>query len=89
MYPTYRNGTRVLVNLDVYLNQTPVPNDVILAKHPFKTGVYIVKRVSHITDDGRYLGLGDNSFSSSDSRGFGALRLENILGKIVETHSNG
>ena len=84
MYPTYRSGDRVLVNLDAYLNQTPAPEDVILAKHPFKSGVYIVKRVSYITDDNRYFVLGDNAFGSSDSRGFGALSQDNILGKVIK-----
>ena len=84
MYPTYRSGDRVLVNLDAYLNQTPAPEDVVLAKHPFKTGVYIVKRVSHITDDHRYFVVGDDPSNSSDSRGFGALDQEKILGKVIK-----
>ncbi|WP_071880668.1 nickel-type superoxide dismutase maturation protease [[Leptolyngbya] sp. PCC 7376] len=88
MYPTYRDGTRVLVNLDAYLQKTPESKDVVLALHPFKIGVYIIKRVSHVTDDGRYFVVGDNSFSSSDSRGFGPLRLEKILGRVIETRSH-
>ena len=85
MYPTYRNGDRVLVNLDAFINQTqtPAPNDVILAKHPFKAGVFLIKRVSHVTNDNRYFVVGDNALESSDSRGFGALGLDKILGKVI------
>lgn len=84
MYPTYRSGDRLLINLDAYLTETPVPEDIVLAKHPFKTGIFMIKRVSHITDNQHYFVVGDNLVESSDSRGFGALRLDKILGKVIK-----
>jgi phage repressor protein C with HTH and peptisase S24 domain len=83
MVPTYRDGDLVCVNVDAYLTQLPSPDDVVLALHPFKGGVHMIKRVSHLTDDGRFFLVGDNPRESSDSRGFGPLRLERILGKVI------
>ena len=84
MYPDYLDGTRVRVNLDAYRNQTPQPKDVVLARHPYKTGVHIIKRISHITNEGRYFVVGDNLLESSDSRSFGPLNLQQILGKVMQ-----
>ena len=86
MYPTYRDGDVVEVDVDAYAEQLPQVGDVVLAEHPFKTGVCIVKRVKRITDEGRVFVVGDSPLESSDSRGFGALRPAQILGKVTGTH---
>ena len=86
MYPTYRDGDVVEVDVDAYVEQLPEAGDIVLAQHPFKGGVHIVKRVKHITDEGRVFVVGDSPLESSDSRGFGALRPAQILGKVTGTH---
>ena len=83
MTPSHSDGDLVLVDVDAYLDALPRPGDVVLAKHPFKGGLHIVKRVSRVTEEGRFFLLGDNRLESSDSRGFGALRLAQIVGKII------
>lgn len=83
MYPTFSDGDVLLVAEGVYSDSPPCPGDVVLAKHPFKSGVRIVKRVSHLTDEGHVFVVGDNRLESSDSRGFGALPRALILGRIL------
>ncbi len=84
MYPTYRDGDEVEVDIDAYADGAlPDPGDIVLATHPFKRGVHIVKRVRELTAEGRVFLVGDASVESSDSRSFGALRPEQILGKVV------
>ena len=57
--------------------------DIVLAVHPFKSSVTILKRVVRIDDLGRYDLRGDDPAESSDSRGFGSIRREDIRGKVL------
>ena len=79
MLPTLADGAKVLVDPKGYI----VTGDVVLAEHPYKTGVKIVKRVSEIADDGRLTLSGDNPAESTDSRAFGTVSLESIIGKVT------
>jgi nickel-type superoxide dismutase maturation protease len=84
MYPTYSDGEIVEVDTEAYAEgQLPEPGDVVLATHPFKRDVHLVKRVRELTEDGRVFLVGDAGIESADSRGFGALRRERILGKVI------
>ena len=78
MEPFLANGTTVLVR-----QQSPKPGDVVLTTAP--TGnVRIVKRVDHITPDGRLYLRGDGEVST-DSRDFGAVDPTATLGVVVCT----
>jgi nickel-type superoxide dismutase maturation protease len=79
MTPTLADGDKVLVDATGYI----AVGDVILAKHPYKSDVKIVKRVSEIADDGRLTLNGDNPATSTDSRTFGTVSLESIVGKVT------
>ncbi|MBK7709307.1 MAG: nickel-type superoxide dismutase maturation protease [Acidobacteria bacterium] len=79
MYPALRNGDRVLV----CPNDEIRVGDIVLANHPFKSSVKIIKRVAQILDDGRYFLVGDDALESVDSRSFGAIRPEDILGRAT------
>ena len=59
------------------------PGDIVLAEHPYKQGVKMIKRVIAIDGDGRYSLAGDNPDESTDSRTFGTLPIEQIVGKAV------
>jgi hypothetical protein len=61
----------------------PQPGDVVLAAHPFHKDVRMIKRVDHITLDGRVFVVGDNPGESTDSRSWGALRPSQIIGKVT------
>jgi nickel-type superoxide dismutase maturation protease len=59
------------------------PGDVVLARHPYRRGVEIVKRIRSVEPDGGLVLLGDNAGASTDSRTFGALDKSRVLGKVV------
>ena len=79
MSPTLKDGDAVLIN--------PTANfqigDIVLAKHPFKQSVKMLKRIGEIDENGNYLLIGDNPAESTDSRSFGAISQKEILGKAV------
>lgn len=79
MLPVLKNGDLVLINPNAEI----AVGDIVLARHPFKKSVKIIKRVAEILPDEKYFLLGDNPSESSDSRSFGAIRAEDILGKAV------
>jgi len=79
MLPTLKDGDAVMI----IPTKSIAPGDVVLANHPYKSSVKILKRVSEINDDGRYLLIGDNPAESTDSRAFGSLSIEYIQGKAV------
>jgi nickel-type superoxide dismutase maturation protease len=83
MYPALRDGDVVDVDLDAFTHRAPRPGEVVLAKHPFKRDVLLVKRVVAVGDDGRIDVRGDEPIESEDSRGFGPLRPEAIVGLVL------
>lgn len=79
MLPNLKNGDGILIDADAKISI----GDIILAKHPFKKSVIILKRLAEIDQNGNYFLVGDNPSESSDSRTFGALSAKHILGKAV------
>ena len=79
MLPDLKNGDGILINPDAQI----VAGDILLAKHPFKKSVVILKRLAEIDENGNYFLVGDNPSESSDSRTFGAISAKHILGKAV------
>lgn len=57
--------------------------DIILVSHPYMQSVKIVKRIVTIEPDGRLTLAGDNPVESTDSRAFGMVSLESIIGKVT------
>lgn len=77
MLPILKDGDYVFINP----HAQPNVGDIVLARHPFKQSVKIIKRVAEISPEGKFTLLGDNLAESTDSRSFGALAAKNILGK--------
>ena len=79
MQPTLKNNDVVLIE--------PTSNvavgDVVLARHPYKQSVKMLKRIEKIDENGRFSLVGDNPNESTDSRTFGTLSIEYIYGKAV------
>ncbi|CAN5292695.1 nickel-type superoxide dismutase maturation protease [soil metagenome] len=79
MFPALKNGDLILINpyddLEI--------GDIVLARHPFKQSVKIIKRIAEILPEEKYILLGDNLPESTDSRSFGAIQAKDILGKAV------
>jgi nickel-type superoxide dismutase maturation protease len=79
MLPALKDGDAVLINPKVKF----AAGDIVLARHPFKESVKILKRISEITPDGKYILTGDNAAASTDSRSFGEIPAKDVLGKAV------
>ena len=76
MEPALLEGTTVLVKrggVDV--------GDVVLAQHD---DVQILKRLDHLTEDGRLFLVGDGH-ASTDSRDFGPIEPSRVIGRVVCT----
>jgi nickel-type superoxide dismutase maturation protease len=57
--------------------------DIVVAAHPFKKSVTILKRVTAIDEADRFELHGDDPVESSDSRSFGTVPRKHIQGKVV------
>ncbi|MFJ2115560.1 MULTISPECIES: nickel-type superoxide dismutase maturation protease [unclassified Streptomyces] len=77
MYPTLKHGDQLLVHY-----RAPVrPGDVAVLKHPLQQDLLIVKRLAERRDGGWWV-LGDNPGAEGDSRVFGTVPEELLLGRV-------
>jgi nickel-type superoxide dismutase maturation protease len=85
MRPTYRPGDRLLVMRRV--PGRPVRAGAVVAvRDPRVAGRVLVKRVEAWTGDGVWV-RGDNEAASTDSRHFGALPPDRVLGTVVRRYA--
>jgi signal peptidase I len=93
MMPAIRPGTVLLVNRLAYGIRLPWSGEWLLRWSSPKTGDTVVfytplgelavKRCARVIEDGRFLALGDNSVDSFDSRSYGPVQADQIIGKVV------
>lgn len=81
MKPTLQEGSIVIVNKLAYLFKNPQVGEIVALKKPGSREV-IIKRVSRV-EKGKYFVIGDNKEQSTDSRKFGMLTKNDIIGKII------
>jgi nickel-type superoxide dismutase maturation protease len=79
MRPALEDGDAVMIVPTTVVS----PGDIVLAAHPYKQSVKILKRLAAIDDAGRCELVGDNPSESTDSRTFGTVPIECIYGKAV------
>ena len=83
MVPTLQPGQDVLSFNWAYLGKQPRVGDIVIVKsEKSKVKSEIIKRVERVEGDQVYL-VGDNQSESTDSRDFGAISINNIVGKVV------
>ena len=84
MEPTLHAGQVVFVNAKAYVDARPAGLDIVVAHHPQRPNVEIIKRVEFTTDEGAYL-KSDNAAAKDveDSRRFGVVPFELISGRVV------
>lgn len=82
MRPTLTPGEDVLVT-PVSQSTTLSPGDIIVFFHPLKPTLRMVKRVSETFYDGSCYVLSDNEQEGSDSRVFGVVGREFIIGLVT------
>ncbi|MDR2509344.1 MAG: S26 family signal peptidase [Spirochaetaceae bacterium] len=91
MLPAIHNGSILIVNKLAFGFRPPFCGAYVLRWNIPKTGDVIVfltpfddlavKRCAYITEDGRFFALGDNEPASFDSRSYGPVPVDNIIGK--------
>lgn len=79
MAPALRPGDRLLV---LRSRRPPRPGQVVALRDPRQRRRVLVKRVASV-DTGRITVLGDNAGQSTDSRDFGPVQAEALLGRAV------
>ena len=83
MLPTLQPGQEVLVDLGAYRKSVPRVGEIVVAAPRARPGLRAIKRVGEVLPDGRIVLLGDNPAASTDSRAFGAVAPEEILGRVT------
>ncbi|NES85082.1 MAG: nickel-type superoxide dismutase maturation protease [Moorea sp. SIO2B7] len=83
MSPLLEPGDEILVDLRAYQQQLPCIGDLVVANHPYRQDFQLVKRVVLVFEDGSCFLKGDNSLESTDSRSFGTVTLDQILGRVT------
>ena len=93
MSPTISSGRVLIINRlaygfrpplqKAYLCRWALPDDGNIVIFYTPLGDLAVKRCAGVLSDGRFLALGDNSLESYDSRAYGPVPLDNILGRVV------
>ena len=80
MYPTLKSGQDVL-SINWFVN--PKVGDIVIVNRLQVTGYReIIKRVVKIEGDKVFV-AGDNQNESTDSRDFGAVSMDQIVGKVI------
>ena len=78
MEPAVRNGQWGAVRRSAKLRN----GDVVLLQHPKRSDLSVVKRLSHREGNGWWV-LGDNPRMSDDSREFGVVPDNLIIGRLI------
>lgn len=81
MLPAFRDGDIVLVNRLAYVFNKPQIGDVVAVKDPRDKKV-LIKRIEKIVNRS-YFVIGDNKLHSTDSREFGMIGKNLIIGKVI------
>lgn len=82
MQPLLQPGDEVLIDPRAYASELPQPGDLVVACHPLRPDVQIIKRVTAVQAEQCTL-RGDNPLESTDSRAFGPVPLRYIIGKVT------
>lgn len=83
MLPSLKPGDEILIDPYLYHQRLPRVGEIVVAIHPRKNELTIVKRIRTINEDGSYFVTGDNTLASTDSRDWGTIKLSDIIGKVT------
>ena len=83
MLPLLKPGEEILVDMNAYRKSPPQVGDIVVASHPRHTDYHIIKRVAAVKNEREVFLLGDNQIESTDSRRFGTIKFEQIIGKVT------
>ena len=83
MFPLLKPGEEVLVDTKAYRHRLPEIGDLVVAEHPYRQDLKIVKRVAVVDENGDCFLVGENKLESSDSRSFGFVSSQQIIGRVT------
>lgn len=86
MLPTLQPGEEVLVvpvHKATHALASISPGDIVICLHPLKPNIRMVKRVSETFYDGSCYVLSDNATEGTDSRSFGVVGSELVIGRVT------
>lgn len=83
MSPTLHDGDYLVVDCDAYRDTPPAVGDIVLVEDPRVPGRELLKRIAQADDERGYWVLGDNPSASTDSRTFGWVSPDAILGRVT------
>lgn len=81
LYPLYQDGDFVLISKIPILLRGIRPGDVVVFEHPSRGK--LIKRVERLENEGRAVYVLGLSPDSVDSRFFGAVPRERVLGTVI------
>jgi nickel-type superoxide dismutase maturation protease len=81
MEPTLQEGDQVIASPLPYLWGHPSVGDLVVLRHPVEER-FLVKRIARIEGSGVEV-EGDNRPDSTDSRAFGPVPLDSLVGKVL------
>ena len=79
MQPALVPGDNVLVRP----SQNCSVGDIVVAKHPFRRDVWMIKQLSHVDAEGRLFLIGLDASESTDSRSLGAIDPSALVGVVT------
>jgi nickel-type superoxide dismutase maturation protease len=89
MSPAVEEGDWIVVDRHAYADRAPRRGEVVLARDPRQPERELVKRVDHVDLHGAAWLLGDNAAASTDSRTFGAVDTDAVVGRVVGRYWRG
>ncbi len=82
MEPGLHPGDYVIVNTWAYRKRPPAAGDIVVLRNPEAPSQFLVKRVASVSPAGGVVVVGDNATVSRDSRHFGPVARDLIVGKV-------
>jgi signal peptidase I len=82
MGPDLDPGDYVIVNRWAYRTRDPAIGDLVVLADPQREGRFLCKRIVGVPSSGLYAVQGDNDAVSRDSRTFGPVPRDLIVGKV-------
>lgn len=83
MMPLLKPGDEVLIESLAFQKRGPQPDDVVVARHPYRADLHLIKRVIDVSEGGDCHLQGDYPANSTDSRSFGLVPAHHILGRVI------
>jgi nickel-type superoxide dismutase maturation protease len=83
MAPSLAPREHVLVSRAAYWFGRPRAGDVVVVRDPRQRDRLLIKRIDGAAGDSAWLVRGDNADASTDSRTFGPVARELVVGKVI------